>query len=170
MSSPSSSYLVLPMCDPGLGSISEVPQVLVGAVRPFCTIQIGCGLLFGSGCHMGTRCCGEIGKRESEERLKISRGHCLACTRELDWISWSNRISSRARVRLKKTSARMQVGVCATLLLAIVVGLCTELKAASLTFQQENTISVSKSEAQYTPDDHIYLFAADGKKKPYSYV
>ncbi|GFS24462.1 craniofacial development protein 2-like [Elysia marginata] len=29
----SSSYLVTPMCDPGLGSISAVPQVLAGAVR-----------------------------------------------------------------------------------------------------------------------------------------
>ncbi|KAK3800065.1 hypothetical protein RRG08_015033 [Elysia crispata] len=67
--------------------------------------------------------------------------------------------------------------VVVTLILAIMAGICSNLQAASLTFNPEKTIAMSsevriesKSEPQYTPDTHLYLFAADGKKAPYSYV
>ena len=35
----SSSYLIAPVCDPGLGDVSAIPKVLVGAVWSFCTFR-----------------------------------------------------------------------------------------------------------------------------------
>lgn len=71
----------------------------------------------------------------------------------------------------------MQAKAHFALFVVILSSLCAQLQAASLIYRPEDTFRVtseirenSKPADQYTPDTHLYLFAADGKKQPYSYV